>query len=133
METIFVDTSALYALISTEDRNKTGAVATWENLLKRGDMLITNNYVLVECFSLVQSRLGIEFARLLQSNVVPFLQTEWIDEQQHSAIVQLVLSASRRQLSLVDCSAFETMRRLKIETVFTFDDLFREQGFEVIP
>ncbi len=132
METIFVDTSALYALISTEDRNKTGAVATWENLLKRGDMLITNNYVLVECFSLVQSRLGIEFARLLQSNVVPFLQTEWIDEQQHSAIVQLVLSANRRQLSLVDCSGFETMRRLKIEKVFTFDDHFREQGFEVI-
>jgi uncharacterized protein len=132
METIFVDTSALYALISTEDRNKTDAVTTWENLLERGDTLITNNYILVECFSLVQSRLGIEFARLLQSNVVPFLQIEWVDEQQHSAIVQLVLSANRRQLSLVDCSGFETMRRLRIEKVFTFDDHFREQGFEVI-
>ncbi len=133
MEAIFVDTSALYALISTEDRNKALAVAAWENLLERGNALITNNYVLVECFSLIQSRLGIEFVRLLQSHIVPFLQTEWVDEQQHSTVVQFVLSANRRQLSLVDCSGFETMRRLKIEKVFTFDEHFREWGFEAIP
>lgn len=47
--------------------------------------------------------------------------------------MQNVLTANRRQLSLVDCSAFETMRRLDIETVFTFDEHFREQGFNVIP
>ena len=47
--------------------------------------------------------------------------------------VQDVFAANRRQLSLVDCSSFETMRRVRIEKVFTFDEHFREQGFEVIP
>lgn len=132
-EKIFVDTSALYALISTEDQNISLAVATWKDMLQRGEFLFTNNYVLVECFALLQGRLGIEFARALQSNIVPFLQVDWISEQQHTSIVNDVLTANRRQLSLVDCSSFETMRRLGIEKVFTFDEHFREQGFEVIP
>lgn len=132
MEKIFVDTSALYALISTQDQQIKLAAATWQEALERGDILFTNNYVLVECFALIQSRLGVEFARALQSNIVPFLQVDWICEQQHVSIVNDVFTANRRQLSLVDCSCFETMRRLGINKVFTFDEHFREQGFEVI-
>ena len=133
MEKIFIDTSALYALISTEDQNIKRAVTTWEGVLERGDVLFTNNYVLVECFALLQSRLGLEFARALQSNIMPFLQVDWIGEQQHISSVNDVFTANRRHLSLVDCSSFETMRRLGIEKVFTFDEHFGEQGFEVIP
>ncbi len=133
MEKIFVDTSAIYALISTEDQKIQMAVTTWESTLEQGNILFTNNYVLVECFALIQSRLGIEFARALQSNIVPFLQVAWIGEQQHINIVNDVFTANRRQLSLVDCSSFETMRRLGIEKVFSFDERFREQGFELIP
>ena len=133
MEKIFVDTSALYALISTEDQNLTLAVATWKYFLERGDLLLTNNYVLVECFALIQNRLGIEFIRTLQSNIVQFLQIDWIGEQQHTSSVHDVFTGNRRQLSLVDFSSFETMRRLGIRKVFSFDEHFREQDFEVIP
>jgi len=133
MEKIFIDTSALYALISNEDRNKEAAVATWEGMIKRGDLLATNNYMLVECFALVQNRLGIKFARVLHANLVPFLQIDWVEEPQHFNSVQEVVGSNRRQLSLVDCSGFETMRRLEIKKVFTFDSHFRERGFEIIP
>lgn len=61
------------------------------------------------------------------------LTIEWVDEAQHQTIVQTVLTTNRRQLSLVDCASFETMRRLGIETVFTSDSHFREWGFDVIP
>jgi predicted nucleic acid-binding protein len=44
-----------------------------------------------------------------------------------------LLSINRRQLSFVDCTAFQTMRRLGIETAFTFDSHFREEGFNTIP
>ena len=75
MEKVFIDTSALYALISTEDQNIALAVPMWKQMLERRDVLFTNNYVLVECFALIQSRLGLEFVRTLQTNIVPFLQT----------------------------------------------------------
>lgn len=133
MEKIFIDTSALYALISTQDQKIGIAVDTWDKALKNEDILITNNYVLVECFALIQSRLGVEFARALQTNIVPFLQVDWISEEHHGSSVNNVLVANRRQLSLVDCSSFESMRRMGIQKVFTFDEHFREQGFDVIP
>lgn len=133
MEKIFVDTSAIYALIGEADQYHASAGLAWEGMVERGELLISNNYVLVECFALIQNRLGLEFARVLHANLVPFLQIDWIDETLHLNSAKEVFAFNRRQLSLVDCSSFETMRRLGIEKVFTFDGHFREQGFEVIP
>jgi predicted nucleic acid-binding protein len=133
MEEIFVDTSALYALVGTEDEFSEQAASTWERLAQSGVPLITNNYILAECFALVQNRLGLEYIRHLQSTILPLLKVEWVNEEQHMAAVQTVLTTNRRNLGLVDCSAFETMHRLDIQTVFTFDEHFREQGFNVIP
>jgi predicted nucleic acid-binding protein len=61
------------------------------------------------------------------------MEVEWLDEGLHNTIVDLALTTNRRQLSLVDLSSFDTMRRHSITTAFTFDSHFREQGFEVIP
>jgi predicted nucleic acid-binding protein len=133
MEKIFVDTSALFALLATEDYLSNMAADIWDELIEKQQAIITNNYALIECFALTQSRLGLDFVHHLQSNIVPLLTIDCIDEEQHKAIVKDVLAANRRNLSLVDCSAFNTMRRLGIDTVFTFDNHFREQGFSTIP
>lgn len=133
MEKIFVDTSALYALISIKDEDNTAATSLWERLVTEQKQLVTNNYVIVECFTLIQSRLGMEFARQLHQYIIPFLDIEWMGEEEHFTAMENVFLANRRQLSLVDCSSFETMRRLGLDTVFTFDAHFREQGFNIIP
>jgi predicted nucleic acid-binding protein len=63
---------------------------------------------------------------------MPLLQVEWITPEHHRLATLALLSVNLRDLSLVDCSSFETMRRLGVEKVFTFDDHFRQQGFEII-
>ena len=133
MGKIFIDTAALFSLVATEDVKASIAVDTWEKIIQANNELITNNYVIVECTSLVQRRLGLEFVRHLQTKILPFVETDWINEEQHSLAVLRILDTNRRSLSLVDCSAFETMYRLGIKTAFTFDHHFREEGFEVIP
>ncbi len=134
METkIFVDTSALYALVSDKDSNYRIAGKTWEKLVERRQSFVTNNYVLAECISLLQNRLGLESVVSLQSTLLPFLTIVWIEEEQHEAAFSRLLLANRRQLSLVDCASFGTMRRLGIESVFTFDEHFREWGFTLVP
>lgn len=130
---IFVDTSALYSLSCAEDRNYFQAIKIWEDLVKEETDLVINNYIVVECISLFQNRFGIDEVRTFQTKLVPFLNMDWIGEEQHAAAIQTILTANRRNLSLVDCASFETMRRLGIETVFTFDEHFRDQGFKVIP
>lgn len=133
MVKIFVDTSALFAMLAEEDAQHLSAVQTWKDILKKESLLSSNNYVLVECLALIQNRLGLEFVQHMRSSIVPFLSLDWIDEEYHQAIVGRLFATNRRSVSIVDHSAFETMQRLDIQTVFTFDPHFREQGFSVIP
>ena len=130
---IFVDSSAFLAILSIGDLYHQRARICWTNLLEEDRTMLTNNYVIVESMAIAQKRFGIEKVRDFQKNLLPFLEIEWVDEEGHKFAVDHVLSANRRQLSLVDCSSFETMRRLGIETVFTFDTHFREEGFDIIP
>jgi len=130
---IFVDSSAFFAILSASDINHQRADSCLRNLRKEGQTLLTNNYIIVESITLVQRRLGLENVRHFQENILPLLETGWMDEEQHNSAVEAVFQAKRRGVSLVDCSAFETMRRLGIETVFTFDKHFHGRGYEVIP
>ena len=129
----FVDSSAFYAVLDADDQNHDRARFAWLDLL-RGDVnLICTNYVLVETFALVQHRLGLEAVRTFQTESLPVIQVEWIDESQHQAGIAAPLTASRRQLSLVDCVSFEVMRRLGLTVAFPLDSHFTEQGFKGIP
>jgi predicted nucleic acid-binding protein len=71
--------------------------------------------------------------RDFQTKILALLQIEWVDEAQHISAIETVLQANRRKLSLIDCSAFQTINSLGINTVFTFDPHFAERGFNVIP
>lgn len=130
---VYVDTSALYAVLDADDDNHSTAKGTWVDLLNRHEELMCSNYVLVESFALVQHRLGIEAARALQEDIVPILSIYWIDQHVHQVSVAAMLTAGRSELSLVDCASFECMRRLGLRTAFTFDHHFTEQGFQCIP
>lgn len=130
---VFIDTSALYAVLDRDDAFHVVARATWASLLGDDDSLFTSNYVWVECCALVQNRLGIEALRTLADDVLPVITLQWITEADHRAAMAAVLAAGRRDLSLVDCSSFEVMRRLTLRKAFAFDRHFNEQGFEVIP
>jgi predicted nucleic acid-binding protein len=96
-------------------------------------VFISNNYILVESFALLQRRLGMEAVRVFQEDILPLINIEWIDKETHKSGMSALLAASKRNLSLVDCVSFETMRALGIKTVFAFDPHFAEQGFKCIP
>jgi uncharacterized protein len=130
---IFIDTSALLALVDINDQFNSQAFSKWQQFLLDDETLTTNNYVLVESISLAQRRVGLEAVRIIQERLAPYLDIDWLDEDMHIAAVERVLSVNRRNLSLVDCSSFDSMRRLGVQTVFTFDEHFRDQGFSVIP
>jgi len=54
-----------------------------------------------------------------------------VRESEHEAAIHAVLAASRRGLSLVDCTIFIVMRRLGLARGFTFDARFGEAGFQL--
>ena len=125
----FVDTSALFAVADRSETNHTRATTEWIELLRAGRPLITTNYVLLESYSLVQRRLGIQALAVLAEQIVPPLTVLWLSAEDHAKALATVIAANRRHLSIVDCTSFAVMRELKIRRAFAFDEHFREQGF----
>lgn len=130
--TVFADTSALFALLASDDADHASAMSAFPGLREEGEIL-THNYVVVEAAALVQRRLGHVAVRALLEDLVPALKVIWIDEDTHRAAVAALLAASRRRVSFVDRVSFEVMRGHGVERAFAFDDDFRSQGFTTLP
>ncbi|GIK38725.1 MAG: DNA-binding protein [Chloroflexota bacterium] len=126
---VFVDTSAIMAILHHNDKNHAPAKQGWERLINQDAILICTNYILLETCSLLQNRVGLVAVKAFEDSIVPLLNIEWVDEALHQAGVAVLLTANRRHLSLVDCISFETTRRLGLDAVFAFDQHFVEQGF----
>jgi len=130
--TVFVDTSAFYAVLDRDDSNHERASRTWTRLLRESSTLRTTNYVLLETCALLQHRLGLPALRSFHEDVVPLLEVDWILGSRHQAGIEAALAAARKKLSLVDCVSFQVMRAHGLRDVFCFDTHFREQGFEIV-
>jgi predicted nucleic acid-binding protein len=130
---VFLDTSAVLALLDADERSHAEARTVWADLLGRAEDLVSTNYVLVESFALVQHRLGLEAVRTLQEDILPLVRVHWVSEADHRAAVSALLTANRRHLSLVDCVSFLVMRQLALKTAFALDRDFTAQGFETVP
>lgn len=129
---IFIDTSAFYALFDLSDNHHEAAAQAWISIRERSKELSCNNYIILETIALLQSRLGMpavrDFVRLTNH-----ISVFWIGIEQHDLALSALLTAQRRGLSLVDCTSFTTMRLRGINSAFTFDPHFAEQGFTCIP
>lgn len=130
MSGVFCDTSALFAMLDRDSAQHADASAQWRELVNSDVQLVTTNYVIVEMAALLQRRVGLDFVRRFQTDVVPMFEIVWIDQPAHARATEAMLTANRRQLSLVDCASFDTMRQLGIRVAFEFDQHFAEQGFE---
>jgi predicted nucleic acid-binding protein len=131
--TVFVDTSAFYAILDRDDANHRRAGAAWTALLDEGATLLTHNYILVETVALLQHRLGLAAVHAFCQDVVPLLEIDWVTGQRHSAGLEALLAAGRRRLSFVDCISFQCMRANGVQTAFCFDTHFAGQGFAAKP
>ncbi len=129
----FVDTSAFYAILDRDDANHQKAKGVWSELLQDENILVTSNYVLVETFALLQSRLGLSAIRAFQEDVLPLINVEFVSPGTHRSGIAALMLASKRNLSFVDCVSFEIMRTLGIRNAFAFDTHFEQQGFLEVP
>ena len=128
---IFIDTSALIALLDADDECHAKAADIWTRLVEGADELISTSYVLIESFALSQSHLGPEASETLAEDVIPLLRTIWVEPAQRAELTA-AFKEENAPKSLTDCASFDTMRRNDVTKAFTFDPQFAEQGFEQI-
>ena len=132
-ESIYVDTSAFYALLDRSDRFHEKAKAIWPGLLEDGINLVTTNYVVSETVTVLQYRIGFEAASLWYKDVLGVLSILWVNEDTHRLACELWMNLGRQHYSLVDCISYITMNQNMIDKVFCFKDHYSAQGFELLP
>ena len=124
-----MDTSALLAVLNSSDENHARASRSFRSLVESDDTLVTTSYVLVETVALLQHRFGLGAVSGFQDAMAPVLAVVWVDAELHAEGTAALLTANRRELSLVDCVSFACMRGQGLTRAFHFDRHFREQGF----
>jgi len=133
MNAVFVDTSAYYALFDKTDKNNPQAI----NFLKTNTFpLVTTSLIVIETINLANARLGHEKAikigeKLYEGSLTTILSIVSEDEKK---AWQIFRKYSDKNFSMIDCTSFAIMERLKIKKVFAFDVHFSQYGqFSVSP
>ncbi|MGQ0733192.1 MAG: type II toxin-antitoxin system VapC family toxin [Acidobacteriota bacterium] len=133
MKAVFVDTSAIYALLVAEDQQHARATEALAWLERERASLVSTSFILHESAALLQSRIGVSAVRTFHQHVVPALDVEWIDAGHYERAMVALVAANRRDVSLADWTSFDVMRRRGIDRAFAFDPHFAEQEFAVLP
>lgn len=132
MQSIFVVTGGWYAAIVRKDHDHKTAK---KFLLKNKLPLITSDYVMDETVTLLQSRVGYDYAVKFLDVLETSQQVQliYLNPSHIEKTIDLFRNRADKGWSFTDCSSFVLMREYQIKTAFAFDGHFQQAGFQITP
>lgn len=133
MTDVFVDTSAMYALLVEDDDCHRAARAAASSLRELEAALVTSSFVVLETVLLLQARIGVEAVRVFYADMLPLLRILWIDDSLLRRAMDALLAASERRVSLTDWTSIMLMQDRGIALAFAFDNDLARHGVLLLP
>lgn len=129
----FVDTSAWLALNDKNDQYHNKAAAKSIEIKKHKIELITSEYIIDESITLIRYRVSHRAAvifgdSLITSNIVRIID---VTGEDRIKAWEMFKKYEDKELSFTDCISFVLMINLKLHKAFTFDEHFKQMGFEI--
>ena len=125
MTTLFVDTSAFYAIADGDDRHHREALSALRASVGT-EQVVTSDHVVVESWLLIRSRLGRRAAMAFWDGVTADVFTVvGVSAPDLRRGREFAREWSDQTFSIVDCSSFAIMERLAIDRALAFDAHFR--------
>jgi len=130
---LFVDTSAWLALNNKNDQYHDEAVSKITKVRQQKIQLVTSEYVFDESITIIRYRIShrasVAFGdALISSNVASI---EDITNEERLKAWVLFKKYRDKDLSFTDCTSFALMVKLKLQKAFSFDNHFKQVGFEL--
>lgn len=132
MNRVFVDTSAMFALLIAGDRAHRQARDAFARLSAHESALVTTSYVLVETCVLLGQRVGLDAIAEFRKRFAPLLEVVWVDAALHERGLDALIADGRADLSIVDAVSFIVARQQQVDAVFAFDRHFEDAGFTTL-
>lgn len=128
---IFLDSSALYALVDRSDAAHERVAKVYRNAR---NSFVTHSAVLMESFSLIAKRLHRRAAceAVGATRNSPRLQVVHVDEALLSAAWSRALRYDDKDWDWIDCASFEVMDLRQIRRALTLDRHFIQAGFDLV-
>lgn len=135
MKSVFLDTGYVIALEAADDQHHENAVNHWREIGPENTSIVTTTYVFNECVTFFNGRghhaKAVEIGQRLRKSprveVVPetstLLEDGWARFRDRPD----------KRYSLTDCFSFVVMDRRGLDRALTFDDHFRQAGFQCLP
>lgn len=135
MNAVFVDTGGWMACADRGDPAHMDCTAARDATLEAGRILITTDVVVDETLTLIRFRLGLAATNAWWRQVDGSARLRWerVENDRFERARNLFFRYRDKDLSFIDCTSFRVMRELRLTTVITTDDHFRQVGFDVLP
>jgi predicted nucleic acid-binding protein len=128
---VFVDTSALIALLDRADPRHEAARSTFLGLADRD--LVTHGYVVAETLAVARRRFGVDGVITLLDDLFPIINVLPVEPAIHASAQSRYRASLPSGTSFVDQASFGVMAQGSIETAFALDADFSAAGISVIP
>ena len=128
---VFVDTSALIALLDRADPRHEAVSATFVDLADRE--LVTHGYVVAETLAVARRRFGVDAVVALLDDLLPVIAVLPVEPALHASAQTRYRASLPSCTSFVDQVSFEVTAREAIETAFALDSDFLDTGVAIVP
>lgn len=131
---IFVDADAFVAFTKQDDSNHKRAKQIFEKLQNSLVTFITSNFVFAEVVTVLSQRVDHEAAVTFIDNMKSddsIFQIERINEETEEKAVQIFIQQTSKNVSFFDCTNIALIRQKNMDGVFSFDSIYKKNGFKI--
>lgn len=128
---VFVDTSAILALLDADDPRQPAVAAAFAE--RRDDELVTHGYVVAESLAVVRRRFGVEGAVTLLDDVLPPIVVLTVELDAHETARRAYRASLPSATSFVDQVSLAILRREGIGIVLALDPDLATPGSTLVP
>jgi predicted nucleic acid-binding protein len=136
--TCFIDSTAWIAIVHKQNPNHTTASEYFQQLLEEDAKLVTNNVAIDQTLSHLKSENNSELARkfltIIDESVLTInLRMDWISRRVRRNALNQFLKSSDTHLTLSHFYINETLKRKRVDIIFSFDQALRKFGLPLMP
>jgi len=135
---VFIDSSAWIAILDESNKNYSLARAYFEKILEQNARVVTNSYMVDETLSYLKSHFSSEFAQkflaIIDDSVLSInLRVDWISRRVRRSALINFLKNSNPKMQVKHFYIYETIKRKRVDLVFSFDEALKYFSFPVMP